>query len=80
MTHGHKVLQMMKGNHYATQQALVDAIVSKFGADERFYTCSAQGMTAAELVDFLAAKGKFKPCENDTTDFTVDATKICNHQ
>lgn len=57
MTHGHEVLQMMKGNHYATQQALVDAIVSKFGADERFYTCSAQGMTAAELVDFLAAKG-----------------------
>lgn len=79
MTHGHEVLHMMEGNSYATKQALVDAIVSNFGPDERFYTCSAQGMTAAELVDFLAAKGKFMPSSSDAANFTVDASKICNH-
>ncbi len=78
MTHGHEVLHMMEGNSYTTKQILVDAIVERFGAEERFYTCSAEGMTAAELVDFLEARGKFKPASAGS-DFTVDITKVCNH-
>ncbi len=78
MTHGHEVLQMMQGNSYATREQLIDAIVARFGADEEFYTCSAEGMTAAELVDFLEARGKFMPAQ-DTNQFTVDITKVCNH-
>jgi hypothetical protein len=49
MTHGHEVLHMMEGNSYTTKQQLIDAIVGRFGAEERFCTCSAEGMTAAEL-------------------------------
>lgn len=60
MTHGHEVLHMMEGNSYASKQQLIDAIIARFGNDERFYTCSAEGMTAAELVDFLAECGKFR--------------------
>ncbi len=78
MTHGHEVLHMMEGNSYATKQQLVEAIIERFGAEERFYTCSAEGMTAAELVDFLAARGKFMPAAG-ADDFTVDITKVCNH-
>ena len=78
MTHGHEVLHMMEGNSYATKQQLVEAIIERFGADEQFYTCSAEGMSAAELVDFLAARGKFKPAGR-SNDFTVDITKVCNH-
>lgn len=78
MTHGHEVLHMMEGNSYATKQQLVEAIIERFGAAEQFYTCSAEGMTAAELVDFLAVRGKFKPAEGND-DFTVDITKVCNH-
>lgn len=78
MTHGHEVLHMMEGNSYATKAALVEAIIKQFGADERFYTCSTENLTAAELVDFLAAKGKFKPTEGQAA-FTVDTTKICKH-
>ena len=78
MTHGHEVLHMMEGNSYATKQQLVEAIIERFGAAEQFYTCSAEGMTAAELVDFLAVRGKFKPAEGND-DFTVDITKACNH-
>ncbi len=68
---------MMEGNSYANRQELVEAIISKFGPDERFYTCSAEDMTAAELVDFLEARGKFMPAES--LGFTVDKTKVCNH-
>lgn len=77
MTHGHEVLHMMEGNSYATREDLVKAIVAKFGADEQFYTCSAEGMNAEQLVDFLAERGKFMPASSDA--FTVDASKICNH-
>lgn len=77
MTHGHEVLHMMEGNAYSSKQELVDAIQARFGKEERFYTCSATDMTAAELVDFLYAKGKFMPAETDG--FTVDASKVCKH-
>jgi probable metal-binding protein len=78
MTHGHEVLHMMEGNSYATKQQLIDAIISRFGADERFYTCSAEDLTAAELVDFLEARGKFMPAAGPDS-FTVDTSKVCNH-
>ena len=77
MAHGHDVLHMMEGNCYPTKESLVKAIIEKFGADERFHTCSIEGMTAAELVDFLEERDKFMPA--GTESFTVDATKICNH-
>ncbi len=77
MTHGHEVLHMMEGNAYSTKEELITAIVARFGADERFYTCSATDLTAEGLVDFLEARGKFKPATEEA--FTVDATKICNH-
>lgn len=77
MTHGHEVLEMMFGNSYSSREELVNAIITKFGAEERFYTCSAENMTAAELVAFLEAKGKFMPASGDG--FTADKSKMCNH-
>lgn len=79
MTHGHEVLHMMEGHSYATREDLVKAVVERFGTEERFCTCSKSGMTAAELVDFLAEKGKFKPTEAGSDSFTVDFTQVCNH-
>ncbi len=78
MTHGHEVLHMMEGNSYASRQELIDAIIARFGAEEKFYTCSVEGLTAAELVEFLEQRGKFMPA-SDAANFTVDNTKICNH-
>ena len=75
MTHGHEVLRMMEGNSY-TEEQLIEAIQAKFGADERFYTCSAENLTAAELVDFLRERGKFMPADGG---FTVDVTQVCQH-
>lgn len=77
MTHGHEVLEMMFGNSYTSREELVNAIIAKFGAEERFYTCSAKNMTAAELVAFLESKGKFMPANGNG--FTADKSKMCNH-
>ncbi|WP_286782512.1 YecH family metal-binding protein [Leclercia sp. UBA1284] len=75
--HGHEVLTMMiaSGERY-TRQSLVAAIIARFGDKARFHTCSAAQMTAAELVAFLAEKGKFIPLE---AGFTTDESKICKH-
>lgn len=77
MIHGHEVLEMMFGNSYASKGELVEAITKKFGADARFYTCSTENMTAAELVDFLESKGKFMAASD--CGFTADKSKMCNH-
>ena len=71
MIHGHEVIQMMRGNSYATRESLVQAIIDKFGADARFQTCSAEGLNAKQLVEFLEERGKFMPAGSDG--FTVDA-------
>ena len=52
MTHGHEVLAMMQGHSYS-EKSLLEAIIAKFGTEERFYTCSAEKLTAQELIDFL---------------------------
>lgn len=58
--HGHEVLNMMmaSGKNY-TREGLVGDIRQKFGPDARFYTCSAEDMTAEQLVEFLESRGKF---------------------
>ena len=60
MTHGHEVLAMMQGKVY-TEEGLLKAIIEQFGPDERFYTCSAENLTAQGLIDFLKEHGKFMP-------------------
>lgn len=60
--HGHEVLNMMieSGEQYSNA-SLEAAITARFGEQARFHTCSAEGMTAAELVAFLEAKGSLLP-------------------
>lgn len=75
--HGHEVLNMMieTGEHYSAA-SLEAAIKARFGEDARFHTCSAADLSAAELVAFLAAKGKFIAKEEG---FSTDSSKICRH-
>lgn len=75
--HGHEVLNMMidSGESFSTA-SLITAIEQHFGADARFHTCSLQDLTAAQLVDFLASRGKFIPSDNG---FNTHSSKICQH-
>lgn len=76
--HGHEVMKMMitSGENY-TRASLREAIISQFGADARFYTCSASDLTADGLIDFLAERGKFNDAGNESVSMTPD--KMCNH-
>lgn len=59
-----------------TRESLAAAIVARFGGATRFHTCSADGMTAPELVTFLEERGKFMPIAGG---FTVDPARVCAH-
>jgi len=54
----------------------VAAIVARFGAQSRFHTCSAEGMTPDELLDFLGARGKFI---EDGEGIRTERSRICEH-
>ena len=67
---------MVELNRSFTRDSLRAAIHERFGPDARFFTCSAQDMTADELMDFLEARGKFVPQEGG---FSTTADHICQH-
>ena len=75
--HGHDVLHLMlaSGKTY-TKATLVAEIIEKFGTAAKFQTCSAENMTAGELVDFLEARGKFKA---QAGGFQTSKDVICQH-
>jgi len=75
--HGHEVIAMMTASLQPyTRDSLVVAILERFGADARFFTCSAEGMTAVELIDFLDARGKFMPVPGG---FAFNPERACQH-
>lgn len=75
--HGHEVMDaMLASGQLFTRESLVAFVTERFGLGTRFHTCSATEMTAAELVDFLAARGKFSGSEQG---FTVNAARVCQH-
>jgi len=75
--HGHDVMTMMleSGLTY-TPESLTTAIVAKFGASARFFTCSANGMTPEQLIVFLEERGKFAP---DAGGLRLDPERMCRH-
>jgi probable metal-binding protein len=75
--HGHEVMAMMinSGKTYSREELVID-IIARFGADARFYTCSAQGLDATQLVSFLSEKGKF--VERDSR-LATSADLMCKH-
>ena len=75
--HGHEVLEMMveSGKVY-TRDSLRADIAERFGESARFYTCSAENLSADELIAFLQERGKFADVNGG---FKMDADEICNH-
>lgn len=75
--HGHEVMRMMVESGASYDEAsLKAAIVERFGPDARFCTCSASGMTADELIQFLAQRGKFVSSGDG---FSTSPDQICDH-
>ena len=75
--HGHEVMHMMVNSGQAyTRDTLRSAILSQFGEETKYFTCSADSMNADELISFLENKGKFHPVDDG---FSISPEKICNH-
>jgi len=75
--HGHEVINMMLASGVSySRETLIEAITGQFGPETRFYTCSASGMTAGELIDFLAVREKFTGTQEN---FTFNPARACNH-
>ncbi len=58
--HAHEILEMMiaSGKTYSNE-SLAEDIISKFGPDSTFHTCSGHGLDAYDIVQHLWGKGKF---------------------
>ncbi len=57
--HGHNVLKLIKSqNEPMSQQQLLNALTEHFGEDSRYHTCSAQELSAEELLQIFIKKGK----------------------
>ena len=76
--HGHEVMRMMleTGKNY-NRENLIEDIVSTFGTDTRFFTCSNDNLTPGELIDFLASRGKFF---GENNSFNTAQDQICDHE
>ncbi len=67
---------MIESGRSFTRISLKTAIEERLGEDARYFTCSAENLTPDELIDFLAARGKFvEPGEGLTT----APDRICHH-
>ncbi|MCL1037741.1 YecH family protein [Shewanella submarina] len=75
--HGHDVMALMQAQQKPVSAKELRALmIAEFGADTQYHTCSKEGMSADELIDFLRSKKKFLESESG---WEVDARRICNH-
>ncbi|MBA3849835.1 MAG: hypothetical protein C0502_07545 [Opitutus sp.] len=75
--HAHEVLDLMVASGLQfTRSSAIAFIEAEFGPETRFHTCSMSDMSAADLVNFLAARGKFVGTESG---FTVNPHRVCQH-
>jgi probable metal-binding protein len=75
--HGHEIMKMMiEEDKLFTESELKNAILTKFGPETRFHTCSAENMTSEQLIDVLKKKGKFIVSEKG---IKINKNMICNH-
>lgn len=72
--HGHELMNWMLPKGRMEQEAFWGEARALFG-EARFHTCSAEGMTLEQLVEFLAGKGKIAR-EGTTIQLLVPA---CDH-
>ncbi len=67
---------MIESGKTYTRESLVKDITARFGAHTRFCTCTAENMTAPELVEFLDTRGKLLPRQDG---FQTSPDLMCGH-
>ncbi len=73
--HGLEVLHFMLAHEQGfSMESLKQAIAAQFGPDTRFDTCKAEGLTAEQLIAFLAENNLFVETGSG---FNVQAEMLC---
>lgn len=63
--HGHEIMALVaKYPEGLAQGMLADIVAQEFGADTRFFTCSAENMSLPELLAFLCERDKVRLRDN----------------
>ncbi len=75
--HAHNVLELihLHSGKY-TEADIIDVINEHFGADARFYACSADNMDALQLMEFFHRKAKVKLADGK---LQLNLDNVCNH-
>ena len=75
--HGHEIMGLVaKYPEGIATGTLTDIVAQQFGADARFITCSAEGLSLQELLTFLGERDKVQP--RDGLVFP-GGSPACNH-
>ncbi|MCP3698051.1 MAG: YecH family protein [Aliivibrio sp.] len=75
--HGHTVLNLLLNAEKPLSRLQLEGMIeSEFGSEVCFHTCSQQGLTLTELLDFLLSKKKVVELDSG---LTANPERICNH-
>lgn len=75
--HGHDVLALVKSAKVPLTPAELEALAAqRFGADARYHTCSAAGLTFGGLMAFLNEREKLVLRDGR---LHLNAGKVCDH-
>ncbi|MDD9180384.1 MULTISPECIES: YecH family metal-binding protein [Aliivibrio] len=75
--HGHTVLNLLLSAEKPLSRLQLEGMIeSEFGSEVCFHTCSQQGLTLTELLDFLLSKKKVVELDSG---LTANPERICNH-
>lgn len=76
--HGHEIIHLIRDASPAlTWEQLRTEAERRFGAEARFHTCSAEGMTLGELLEFLLIRGKVIQQEGR---LHAVMSNVCSHE
>ena len=74
--HAHNVLrELIQAGAVGSKADIRQLIRDKFGSQTRFYACSAAGMGAEELIEFLLARDKIALVDGK---YIVNVGNICD--
>jgi probable metal-binding protein len=75
--HAHEVIDLIRQASPAlTPEGVIRAVNERFGPAARFHTCSLQGMTVEQVVQFLLQRGKVVLHEGT---LMVQEANVCRH-
>jgi probable metal-binding protein len=75
--HGHDVMALIAEAGRPLSRSEIVALTSqRFGAEARYHTCSAEGLSAEGLVDFLKERGKLTGGDGA---LSLDTGEVCQH-